>query len=204
MLKDVQGTDEIFAYIKELMEKPNGKYNLAIIFGLAKRKEELNNKESEIEKILDLSRPKRVENISFVGDDIVIAKVVGKDETYFYPIVNGKRCFEIADTFDYALAIALGEKYGVRSYASQAIASILRIEEYEAKKKPKTFIDKCVSGETTIDQIDDYIDEWHVSKEDNGELYEFLGLTEEEYAEWMPTGKTEVLERIVSILKARR
>lgn len=203
MLKDIHGTDEIFAYIKELMEKPNGKYNLAMLFGMAKRQEDLNDKEREIEKILNLSRPNRVDHVSFVGDDIAIAKVVSKDEIYFFPVVNGKSCAEISDTFDYALAIALGVKYGVRSYASQAIASILRMEEYEAKKKPKTFIDKCVSGEATIDQIDDYIDEWHDRKEDNGEIYKFLGLSQSEYAEWVEKPSSDVLARIVSVLKAR-
>lgn len=42
------------------------------------------------------------------------------------------------------------------------------------------FINKCLSGDAFLDEIDDYIDEWHDGNS-NLLLNEFLGMTEEEY-----------------------
>ena len=47
-----------------------------------------------------------------------------------------------------------------------------------------TFIDKCIAGSASPSEIDDYVDVWHES--DSGlELHEFLGMTLEEYYDWM-------------------
>jgi hypothetical protein len=43
----------------------------------------------------------------------------------------------------------------------------------------KKFIDLCVSGEATVEEIDNYIDAWHES-DANEELHEFLGLSKDE------------------------
>ena len=44
----------------------------------------------------------------------------------------------------------------------------------------KTFADKIVAGEVTLDAFEDYIEEWHTS---NSELpvAQYLGLTESQY-----------------------
>ena len=48
-----------------------------------------------------------------------------------------------------------------------------------------SFIEKCINGDASLDEIDDYIDEWHDSDSDiNLELHEFLGMTWEEYSLW--------------------
>ncbi|MFN5725162.1 MAG: hypothetical protein ACK48D_00175 [Pseudanabaena sp.] len=48
-----------------------------------------------------------------------------------------------------------------------------------------SFIEKCISGDASLDEIDDYIDEWHDSDSDiNLELHEFLGMSWEEYSLW--------------------
>lgn len=44
----------------------------------------------------------------------------------------------------------------------------------------KLFID----GKIDINAIDDYIDEWHENKDNTEELYEYLGMTKEQYKDW--------------------
>ncbi|RYE30658.1 MAG: hypothetical protein EOP42_11850 [Sphingobacteriaceae bacterium] len=43
------------------------------------------------------------------------------------------------------------------------------------------FIQDCLSDKATINDIDDYIDIWHTSDNED-ELYQFLGMTEDEYS----------------------
>jgi hypothetical protein len=46
-----------------------------------------------------------------------------------------------------------------------------------------SFIEKCINGDASLDEIDNYIDEWHDSDSDiNLELHEFLGMSWEEYS----------------------
>jgi len=48
-----------------------------------------------------------------------------------------------------------------------------------------SFIEKCINGDASLDEIDNYIDEWHDSDSDiNLELHEFLGMSWEEYSLW--------------------
>jgi hypothetical protein len=48
-----------------------------------------------------------------------------------------------------------------------------------------SFIEKCINGDASLDEIDDYIDEWHDSDSNNDlELHEFLGMSWEEYSLW--------------------
>lgn len=42
------------------------------------------------------------------------------------------------------------------------------------------FINKCLTGDAFVDEIDDYIDAWH-DGDSPLELNEFLGMTKEEY-----------------------
>ncbi|MDR3553813.1 MAG: hypothetical protein P4L55_03575 [Syntrophobacteraceae bacterium] len=53
-------------------------------------------------------------------------------------------------------------------------------------KKPKyTFIEMCLRGEALLDEIEDYVGEWHDKGGLGLELHEFLGMDEHEYALWM-------------------
>jgi hypothetical protein len=61
-----------------------------------------------------------------------------------------------------------------------------------------TFVEKCLSGEAVADEIDDYIDQWH-EECGTGELYEFLGFTQEEYALWVD--RPEALGQILDARK---
>lgn len=58
----------------------------------------------------------------------------------------------------------------------------------------KTFMNRALNGE--ILDIDDFICEWHENKKTNIELHEYLGLTLEEYAEFVEKDKIgEIVER---------
>lgn len=46
------------------------------------------------------------------------------------------------------------------------------------------FLMKCINNEEDINNIDDYIDEWHKSK-NNEDLHQFLGLTLSEYEQYL-------------------
>lgn len=46
------------------------------------------------------------------------------------------------------------------------------------------FMDACLQGEALLEEIDDFIDEWHES-DSNEEVYEYLGMTFEEYSLWV-------------------
>ena len=66
----------------------------------------------------------------------------------------------------------------------------------------KTFIEKCVDGEETPDNVDDYVDLWHGSIcETLGIpiLYEYLGMTREEYGIWIKNA-----DYINEIIKERK
>lgn len=69
-----------------------------------------------------------------------------------------------------------------------------------AISKSQTFIDLCLLGERFIDEIDDFIDEWHNS-DNKQSLSEFLGMTNEEYALWVE--KPEILSYIIHARKHR-
>lgn len=46
------------------------------------------------------------------------------------------------------------------------------------------FVQKVIAGDASVNEIDDYIDAWHMG--DSGmPISEFLGMTREEYYEWI-------------------
>lgn len=49
---------------------------------------------------------------------------------------------------------------------------------------PKTFMERYLAGEVEVDDIDDFVEQWH-----NGQyiasLAEFLGLSDDEYWRWV-------------------
>lgn len=46
------------------------------------------------------------------------------------------------------------------------------------------FIQDCINADALLEEIDDYIDEWHESKNEEP-IYEFLGMTQKEYRMWV-------------------
>lgn len=60
-----------------------------------------------------------------------------------------------------------------------------------------SFLDQCLAGRATPDQIDDFIDRWHEAP--NGrELNDYLGMTPEEYSLWL-----RVPDALPCIIKAK-
>lgn len=64
------------------------------------------------------------------------------------------------------------------------------------QEKEKTFMGLCIAGKETPDSIDDYVDKWHSGSSHLG-LVEFLGMTNQEYGEWVKKGDP-VLEQIIN------
>jgi hypothetical protein len=63
-------------------------------------------------------------------------------------------------------------------------------------RKP-AFIDLCLEGKALLDEIDDFIDQWHETPEGR-ELDDYLGMTQEEYSLWL-----RVPDALSYIIKAR-
>lgn len=64
-----------------------------------------------------------------------------------------------------------------------------------------TFISKCISGKAKPADIDFYIDEWGRSNTPTS-LYEFLGMTFEQFENWML--HAEELEDIIDSYRKRK
>lgn len=47
-----------------------------------------------------------------------------------------------------------------------------------------TYVDACLTGNALLDEIDDWVDEWHDDSAGSRSLDEFLGFTEEEGKLW--------------------
>jgi hypothetical protein len=48
-----------------------------------------------------------------------------------------------------------------------------------------TFVEMALTGDVVMDEIDDFVEEWHTSKQNSEPIHEFLGMTEDEYALWV-------------------
>lgn len=65
----------------------------------------------------------------------------------------------------------------------------------------ETFVSAALSGRASVDDLDDYIDDWH----DEGSeisIYEYLGMTQDEYR--LCTERPEALRLILSARKKGR
>lgn len=69
------------------------------------------------------------------------------------------------------------------------------------KKIERTFIELCSNGEVLIEEIDDFIDEWHESAREI-ELHEFLGMSWKEYSAWV--AEPDILPFIVTAYTKNR
>lgn len=47
-----------------------------------------------------------------------------------------------------------------------------------------TFVDLCLEGRALLDEVDDYVDQWHDGPSTES-LASYLGMTEDEYAVWV-------------------
>ncbi len=46
------------------------------------------------------------------------------------------------------------------------------------------FMEACLKGEALLEDIEDYVERWHKSETDET-IYDFLGMSEEEYGLWV-------------------
>lgn len=53
-----------------------------------------------------------------------------------------------------------------------------------SKKIKDNFIDLCLKGEVLLEEIDDWVDEWHDTPQE-AELHDFLGMNWDEYSSWV-------------------
>ena len=65
----------------------------------------------------------------------------------------------------------------------------------------KIFIELCSNGEVLMEEIDDFIDEWHESAQEI-ELHEFLGMSWKEYSAWV--AEPDILPFIVTAYTENR
>lgn len=49
--------------------------------------------------------------------------------------------------------------------------------------EPETFMDAVAAGTATLDQVDDWVEEWHQGRRPT--LRSVLGLTDAEYSRWV-------------------
>lgn len=54
----------------------------------------------------------------------------------------------------------------------------------------KSFVDSYLCGEAALDDVDDFIDFWHDNYLDGKSLIEYLGLTNEEYFDWIESERS--------------
>jgi hypothetical protein len=64
----------------------------------------------------------------------------------------------------------------------------------------RRFVERALAGEVMIDEIDNFVDDWHDNPR-NRPLYEHLGFTKAEYALWLRS--PDALPLILSSRKLR-
>lgn len=48
-----------------------------------------------------------------------------------------------------------------------------------------TFIEKCCAGKAGPEDVHDHVQAWHAGDGADAELYEYLGMTKQEYFDWV-------------------
>ena len=67
-------------------------------------------------------------------------------------------------------------------------------EDVGTTNETRTFVLACLAGDLDLDDIDDYVDEWHAGGT-GVTIWDFLGMTREEYGAWV--ADPESLPRIL-------
>lgn len=142
MLENFKSVAEIINFFREKLRdnEPGHNLHLARIYNMALSWQEKREAEDKIKALFDekdrfgLSR-NPVKNVTIISDDMAIVKTKEiwnkKRETYFYVVVNGKKHFECAKTFDYALVLAISLKYGEEKHAPKMIYNMLNMYKFE-------------------------------------------------------------------------
>ena len=144
MLENFKTVSEIINFFKEKLQQietePSAKLSLARLYHMAFSYQEKMTEEDKIKKLFDekdtlLGIKNPVQNVTIVNDEIAIVETKehwnNKRKTYFYAVVNGKKHFECAKTFDYALILAISLKYGEEKCAPKMIYNMLNMYKFE-------------------------------------------------------------------------
>ena len=59
----------------------------------------------------------------------------------------------------------------------------------------KTYIEQCIAGDVLVEEIDDFVSNWHNNPAAQGSLRDNLGFSKEEYKLWAE--KPEALQYII-------
>lgn len=51
--------------------------------------------------------------------------------------------------------------------------------------KHRTFVDLCLNGEVLMDEIDEFVEDWHAQEDDSEPLHSYLGMSADEYSLWV-------------------
>jgi len=142
MLKDFQSLNEIIDFFQEKIDNTTAgaKMSLGRIYNMALSWQE---KETEKDKIKELFNSKSslgftknsVQKVTIISTDIAIVETRERTETYFYAVVNSKKHYECAKTFDYALVLALSVKYGEEKCAPTMIYNMPNMYKLELMNK---------------------------------------------------------------------
>ncbi|HCL4479910.1 TPA: hypothetical protein N2D99_001977 [Clostridium botulinum] len=134
MLKDLK-FEEIVKFFKDIPNNQMGDITKSQIYTLAYNEQERRAKEEVINNTISGSKIKRIVNTSIISKDIAIIETIEKwnekKEHIFHPIVKGKKISEVSNNFDYALLIALSNKYGQGNHAPSMIYNMLRMDKLD-------------------------------------------------------------------------
>lgn len=141
--------------------------------------------------------------MTFISYVVSIITVVGTVANAF----QKRWCFWIwliTNAFWIGWNIAIGEYAQSVIYVVNLTTCIIGLFKWKRNKNENqikvpyknTFINDCLSGIATIDDIDSYIEYWHTHNTGNT-LREFLGLTESEYNEYLKSDDTVLNDFII-------
>jgi len=79
---------------------------------------------------------------------------------------------------------------------------------YKEWKPPKgftttNFIDDCLSGVAFAKNVEDYIEYWH-THQTGKPLHDYLGMTEDEYGQWLRTGADKYLWSLIDSRRRKK
>lgn len=133
-MKELNDIEEIENFFKELIEKPNARFQLSRIYTMAKRYSEKNDKEDAFKELLGDRRGIHVLQVHILNETDAIIHVeethINEVRVIYYIILNKKKLYEVGTTFDTAMLIYLSHKYGYER-ASQMIYNMLRMDKAE-------------------------------------------------------------------------
>lgn len=138
MLKELN-FEEIQEYFKELENHPTSKIQKAKLYGMARFYQEEEEKKSEINKLMGEDRKKKILDTIIISDSIAIIKTLerwtGEEREVYRPVVNGKFTMDCSYDLDYAIVIALANKYNEGNAAPRMIYNMLRMDQFDKSEK---------------------------------------------------------------------